>query len=89
MLLLLFLLQMMQSPATGPELFAEVLGTLAAACDAFSNSSSHTTAVPPDGLSDVGGGLPAIDQLVPVHKLLALAKACLVPGKGSLYPGQS
>lgn len=32
----------LQSRDTGPELFVEVLGTLAAACDALSNSSSSS-----------------------------------------------
>eukprot|EP00775_Hariotina_reticulata_P002316 gene2316-2624_t len=70
------MLDMLQSPVTGPELFTEVLGTLAAACDACSSSS---TALSADGYCDVVDG-SSLGQLVPVRDLLALVKACLVPG---------
>ncbi|KAF6257067.1 kinesin-associated protein-domain-containing protein [Scenedesmus sp. NREL 46B-D3] len=61
---------LLQSPTTGPELFVEVLGTLAAACDALSSSSQ-------DGGSSSGGSL---GQLLPVDELLRLLQACFVPG---------
>jgi len=44
--------------------------------------SSNKPAASLDECSDGGVRPPAVGQLVPIDKLLALVKACLVPGKG-------
>jgi hypothetical protein len=62
---LLLLLLLLQAPTTGPELFVEVLGTLAAACDALSKDCSSS--------SNLG-------QLLPIDELLRLLQACFMPG---------
>jgi hypothetical protein len=62
------LLVLLQAPSTGPELFVEVLGTLAAACDALSNASSS---------EDCSSNLA---QLLPIDELLRLLQACFMPG---------
>ncbi|WIA24018.1 hypothetical protein OEZ85_013641 [Tetradesmus obliquus] len=59
---------LLQAPSTGPELFVEVLGTLAAACDALSNASSG------DSSSS------SLAQLLPIDELLRLLQACFMPG---------
>jgi hypothetical protein len=70
LVLVLLLLLLLQSPTTGPELFVEVLGTLAAACDALSNSSSE----------DGGSSSNHLGQLLPIDELLRLLQACFTPG---------
>lgn len=85
----------LQSPDTGPELFVEVLGTLATAADAAGSSSSSSRNGP------AGGGMAATeaetaDASIPdgssgvapwrlmrgvgLQDLLALLAACLQPG---------
>uniref|UniRef100_A0A383VI43 Uncharacterized protein n=1 Tax=Tetradesmus obliquus TaxID=3088 RepID=A0A383VI43_TETOB len=59
---------LLQTPSTGPELFVEALGTLAAACDALSNASSG------DSSSS------SLAQLLPIDELLRLLQACFMPG---------
>ncbi|WIA44518.1 hypothetical protein OEZ86_007257 [Tetradesmus obliquus] len=59
---------LLQAPSTGPELFVEVLGTLAAACDALSIASSG------DSSSS------SLAQLLPIDELLRLLQACFMPG---------
>lgn len=80
----------LQSPNTGPELFAEVLGTLAAACDALSSSgsgsSNGSSGFDDDGSGAAGGGRDVdernvLSQLVAVDDLLGLLRACLAPGE--------
>jgi hypothetical protein len=60
---------LLQASSTGPELFVEVLGTLAAACDALSNPSSS---------EDCSSS--SLAQLLPIDELLRLLQACFMPG---------
>jgi hypothetical protein len=70
---MLLVLLLLQAPSTGPELFVEVLGTLAAACDALSNEHGNA-----DGSSSSSSSLA---QLLPTEELLRLLQACLIPGE--------
>lgn len=69
--------RVLQSPKTGPELFTEVLGTLAAACDAMPTSSSSGSS---NGVGDSDSGGSSIDQFLPAEEVVTLLQACLDPG---------
>ncbi|KAF8060286.1 kinesin-associated protein 3 [Scenedesmus sp. PABB004] len=63
----------LQDPAVGPELFLEVLGVLAAACDALSNAPAR------GGDGGEGGG-SALGRLLDPEPVTALLQGCLRPG---------
>lgn len=82
-----FLCVCTQSQETGPELFVEVLGTLATAADAAcgSGSSDSSDAGPAAACGSdggCGGGTPPwhLMQGVVLEELLAFLAACFQPG---------
>lgn len=73
-----------QSAATGPELFVEVLGTLAAAADACTGGSSSADAVAGSSSSPW-----ALMCDVSPQGVVAFLSACLVPGEWAcLFAGE-
>jgi hypothetical protein len=78
----LLLLLLLQAPTTGPELFVEVLGTLAAACD-VSNVSSAGNGSSGSGSGSGSDSSGSLAQLIPIEELLRLLQACFMPGEAA------